>query len=197
VVRYVNNVDGTCQGQAPCYTSIQTAVTVALAGETVRIQAGTYQKQVEIQGKNASSTTEADRLVIEADPAAPVGSVVLRGAVSQCTAGHAIRLQQSRYITIRGLTITGAGGQAISLLGGNNENVAIHLERNRLFGNGGAECSGGITINRGNPDTLIQSGQSRHAHRQQPHLPQWPPGPALPRSRQRATLRDREHHVRQ
>jgi hypothetical protein len=137
-----------------------------LAGDTIRIQAGTYQEQVEIQGKNATSTTEADRIVIEADPAAPVGSVVLRGAVTQCTAGHAIRLQQSRYVTIRGLTITGAGGQAISLLGGNNENVAIHIERNRIFGNGSAECSGGITINRGNPDTLIINNLIYHNGRE-------------------------------
>lgn len=67
----------------------------------------------------------------------------------------AIRLQQWKFITIRGLTITGAGGEAIALMGGNNQNTAIHLERNRLFGNGSGSCNGGITIARGNPGTLI------------------------------------------
>src|SRR5262249_48716511 len=58
-------------------------------------------------------------------------------------------------ITIRGLTITGTGGQAISLLGGNNQNQDIHIELNRIFGNGSSSCDGGITVARGNPGTLI------------------------------------------
>ena len=37
--------------------------------------------------------------------------------MSGCTNGHAIRLQQSKYVTLRRLTITGARGQAIALLG--------------------------------------------------------------------------------
>jgi len=155
-ILYVNNTDPTCQGHAPCYGTIQAAVDAAQAGDTIRIQPGTYQEQVNISGKNnVTGATEADRILIEADPAAFVGSVILQGAVSQCTNGYAIRLQQSRYITIRGLTITGAGGQAISLMGGNNQNEAIHIERNRIFQNGSGECNGGVTIARGNPGTLI------------------------------------------
>jgi len=155
-ILYVNNADPTCQGHAPCYSTIQAAVTAAQAADTIRIQAGTYQEQVNISGKNnVAGATEADRILIETDPAAPVGSVVLQGAVSQCTNGYAIRLQQSKFITIRGLVITQAGGQAISLMGGNNQNEAIHIERNRLFNSGSPECNGGITIARGNPDTLI------------------------------------------
>ena len=154
--RHVNAGDPTCGGHAPCYASIQAAVTAATAGEHVVVQAGTYHEQVAITGKNnTASATEADRIVIEADPAAEVGSVVLQGAVTQCTNGFAIRLQQSKFITIRGLTITGAGGQAISLLGGNNQNRAIHLERLRIVGNGSGSCDGGITIARGNPGTLL------------------------------------------
>jgi uncharacterized protein YjdB len=128
----------------------------ATAADTIQVQAGTYLEQVSISGKNSfTGATEADRIILEADPAVPVGSVVLRGAGVQCTNGYALRLQQSKFITIRGLTITGAGGQAISLMGGNNQNQAIHIERNRIFGNGSSECNGGITIARGNPDTLI------------------------------------------
>ena len=94
-VLYVNPTDPTCQGQAPCYQSIQAAVDAAQAGDTIRIQAGTYQEQVNISGKNnVAGANDADRIILEADPTAPVGSVILQGAVTQCTNGYAIRLQQ-------------------------------------------------------------------------------------------------------
>jgi hypothetical protein len=154
--RYVHPTDLTCGGHAPCYATIQGAVTAALPGERIVLQAGTYHEQVSITGKNnTAGASEADRIVIETDPAAALGSVVLTPPTPQCTLGHAVRFQQSKFITLRGLTITGAGGQAISLMGGNNQNQAIHLERLRIFGNGSPECDGGITIARGNPDTLL------------------------------------------
>src|SRR5712691_1745137 len=156
--RYVNATDPTCGGHAPCYRTIQAAVTAALPGETVTIQPGAYTEQVSIQGKNNTATaTEASRIVIQADPAAPAGSVTLHGAVATCDDGHAIRFKQSKFVTVRSLTITGAGGQAIWLMGGNNQNQATHLERLRIFGNGSSECNGGITIARGNPGTLVVS----------------------------------------
>ena len=40
-------------------------------------------------------------------------------------------------------------------MGGNNGNQEIHIELNRIFGNGSSSCNGGITIARGNPGTLI------------------------------------------
>ncbi len=154
--RYVSNTDPTCAGHAPCYTTIQAAVSAALPGENILIQRGSYIEQVSILGKNnTAAATEAARIVIQADPDAPVGSVVLRGAVATCTNGHAIRFQQSKFVTVRGLTITGSGGSAISLMGGNNQNLAIVLERLRIFGNGSPECNGGITIARGNAGTLV------------------------------------------
>lgn len=160
-IHYVNTVAG-CQGFAPCYTTIQAAITAAQAGDTVRIQSGTYAEQLTIHNKNSSAATEADRITIEADPTAPIGGVTLHGTVTQCTNGDAIKLSQSKFITIRGLTITGAGGQAISLQGGNNQNEDIHLERNRLVGNGGPSCNGGITVARGNPNTLIVNNLIYH-----------------------------------
>ena len=124
-------------------------------------------EQVQVHGKNDfPGASEAHRLTIEADPALAAGAVIIDGAVNQCTFGYAVRFQQSRFVTLRGFTITGAGGTAIHLMGGNNQNEAIHLERNRIVGNGGLECSGGITVNRGNPGTLIANnliyGNGRH-----------------------------------
>jgi RHS repeat-associated protein len=156
LVRFVSNTDPVCGGRSPCYATIQAGVTAAHAGDVVRILPGTYVEQVSITGKNnTAGAGEASRIVVETDPGAPVASVVLQGAVTQCTSGYAVRFEQSKFVTLRGLTITGAGGQAVSLLGGTNENEAIHLERLRLVGNGSGACNGGITIARGNPDTLI------------------------------------------
>lgn len=155
IVRHVNRADATCGGQSPCYGSIQAAVNATQSGDTVRIQTGSYVEQVSVTAKNAGATNPATRIVIQADPSAPVGSVVLHGAVTQCAAGHAIQIRQSRFITIRGLSITGAGGAAIALAGGGDRNLAVHFERNRIVGNGGTGCDGGITIGAGNVGTLI------------------------------------------
>lgn len=158
-VLHVSAADPTCQGQAPCYPSIQAAVTAAAAGERVVVQPGLYAEQVSITEKNgASGASESDRLVIEADPAAPPDSVVLLGGGGPCTNGQAVRLQRSKFVTLRGLVITGFGGHGIALQGGNNGNVGIHIERNRIVGNatgGGDSCTGGITVARGNPGTVI------------------------------------------
>jgi Right handed beta helix region/Putative metal-binding motif len=156
LLRFVNNTDSTCQGHAPCYATIQAAVDAAESADTIRIQAGTYDEAVVISGKNtAAGATEADRIVIEADPTAPTGSVVMGKASQKCGKGDAIHIEQSQFITIRGLAITEAGGQAIELRGGKKQNAAIHLERNRLFGNGTSKCQGGILVGAGNLETLI------------------------------------------
>lgn len=156
-VRHVDRSDSTCGGCAPCYGSVQAAVNAAQPGDTVQVRAGSYVEQVNIIGKNASAVSEASRIMIQADPAVSAGSVVLHGAVAQCAQGHAIRLQQSRFVTIRGLTITGAGGAGIALLGGSSSNVAIRIERNRIVGNGAAGCDGGsgVSIAGGNAGTLV------------------------------------------
>src|SRR5712691_2502029 len=157
--RYVNATDPTCGGHAPCYRTIQAAGTATRPGETVTIQPGTYTEQVSIQGKNNTATaTEASRIVIQADPAAPAGSVTLHGAVATCDDGHAIRFKQSKFVTVRSLTITGAGGQAIWLMGGNNQNQATHLERLRIFGNGSSERNGVATIDAdGGPHYVVNN----------------------------------------
>jgi K319L-like, PKD domain/Bacterial Ig domain/Right handed beta helix region len=155
-VLHVNRTDSTCAGQSPCFKTIQAAINAAHAGDAIEIQAGTYPEQLSITGKNNfPGATETDRIIIETDPATQPGEVVLTGAPGACTGNYAIRLQQSKFITIRSLTITGTGGQAISLLGGNNQNQDIHIELNRIFANGSGSCNGGITVARGNLGTLI------------------------------------------
>ena len=154
-IRHVSRTDVTCGGQSPCYGSIQGAVNAAQPGDTVQIQADSYVEQVSVTAKNTGATNPASRIVIQADPAAPVGGVVLHGSVNQCAQGHAIRIERSRFVTIRGLTITGAGGAALALAGGVDRNLGIHIERNRIVGNGGTACDGGITIGAGNVGTLI------------------------------------------
>lgn len=109
---FVNNVDPSCGGRSPCYTTIQAAVDAAVAGDTIQIQAGTYREQVLVSGKNnVAGATEASRILIEADPAATLGSVVLQGTVPGCTNGHAVRFQQSKFITLRGSPSPGPGAR--------------------------------------------------------------------------------------
>ena len=81
--RFVNTQDATCGGRSPCHRSALAAIDAAGAGHTVLIQTGTHVEQVEISGRNhPTSATESSRIVIEADPRASLGSVVLVGAVT-------------------------------------------------------------------------------------------------------------------
>jgi hypothetical protein len=152
----------------------QAAVYAVQPGETALIQAGVYDAPLAVKGKNNSSkATEANRILIAADPAAPVGGVVLRGTKQKGASGDAIVLEASNFMTLRGLTITSAGGRAIVLAGGNKkQNDAIHLERNRIFGNGNSQCRSGILVRGGNTDTLIVNnliyGTGRHGLRFSP-----------------------------
>ena len=155
-VLYVNKIDRTCSGQSLCYSTIQAAIDASSSGDTIRIQAGTYPEQITIQKNDFTSARELDRIVVEADPASAPGAVVLTGSAGpQCTNKFAIRIRRSKFVTIRGLTITGTGAEAIFMMGGTNGNQAINIVENRIYGNGSSSCNGGITIARGNPETLI------------------------------------------
>ncbi|HET7394767.1 MAG TPA: hypothetical protein VFK25_13295, partial [Candidatus Binatia bacterium] len=132
-VLYVNKIDGTCNGQSPCYSRIQAAIDVSTSGDTIRIQAGTYPEQLNIQKNDFTSAGELDRVVIEADPASAPGAVVLTGSAGpQCTNKFAIRIRRSKFVTIRGLTITGTGAEAIFMMGGTNGNQSINIVENRI-----------------------------------------------------------------
>ncbi len=83
---------------------------------------------------------------------------MLGSASQKCGKGDAIRIESSQFITLRGLTITNAGGQAIVMAAGSRKKSdAIHLERNRIFGNGTSECLGGVLIGPGNSETLLSN----------------------------------------
>ena len=137
---HVNRTDPTCGGQSPCFTTIQAAINAAGSGNVIHIQAGSYSEQLAITGKNNfPDAIEIDRIIIEADPATNPGQVVLTGAPGACTANHAIRLQQSKFITIRGLTITGTGGQgqrvkSLLLTSGPELRFVFHAIRSKCHG---------------------------------------------------------------
>jgi parallel beta-helix repeat protein len=155
VVRFVDG-RGVCGGRAPCYSTIQSAVDAARASDTVRIEPGIYTETVRVVRKNDALTAgEAERVTIEADPEAAPGQVVLVGPTGTCPGGEAVRIHQSSFVTIRGLTIVAASGPGIALDGGLRPNAAVHLERNRIVANGRGGCAGGIAIGRGNRETLI------------------------------------------
>lgn len=156
-ILYVNNQDATCNGRLPCFTTIQAAVNAAFQGDIIRIQAGTYAEKVTISGKNnTANSTESDRLIIEADPNAAPGGVVLRPPSASCLNGQAVVISQSKFVTLRGLTITGAVSTGVMLLGGPQQNQAIHIERSRIVANSSPSCpGGGIAVVLDNPDTLI------------------------------------------
>ena len=174
-IRYVNKSAPTCGGHRPCYAAPQSAVNAALPGETVLIQAGVYDAPLSIDGKNNTPTaTEANRILITADPAAPVGSVVLKGAGQSGALGEGVVLNTSKFITVRGLTITKMEGRAIVLDEGKGATDEVHLERNRIFGNGLHQCRSGILVRGGNTNTLIVNnliyGNGRHGLRWVPRV---------------------------
>ena len=154
---YVDSSDPKCGGNNPCFKTIQGAIDAAQPRTTIRIRAGRYTEQLKIEKNAFGGAVEADRIIIESDPSVQQEQVILVGpSGSSCTNNYAIRVRRSKFVTIRGLTITGAGGPAILMMGENNGNQGIHVELNRIFGNSPSNsCNGGIEINAGNPETII------------------------------------------
>jgi Right handed beta helix region len=160
-VLYVSQADPRCDGSFPCFTTIQAAINAASPGAIIRISAGTYRERLTIDDKNNfTGATEASRIIIEANPLLAAGSVIVRPPAASCATGYGVLIRRSRFITIRGLTITGATGAGIILNGGSQQNFAIHVERSRIVANSNSNCAlGGISIALGNPDTLIVNTQ--------------------------------------
>lgn len=161
---------GACGGETPCFTTIQEAIDAATAGTTVRVLSGEYEEQLRIRNKNLGpAASESDRITIEADPAAPVGSVLLTGPRDRCASGYAVAFARARYVTLRGFTIMGAGRRGIVLRGGSRASTGVRFERNRVLTGTAFQCQGGIDLQRGNPDTVIAHnlvyGVAKHALR--------------------------------
>ncbi len=64
-ILHVNPTDPTCQGQAPCYATIQAAVTAAQAGDTIRIQAGTA---TSVDSPGLSGALESRKRIVPRSP---------------------------------------------------------------------------------------------------------------------------------
>src|SRR5262245_18640218 len=126
--RYVNVSDATCQNKTPCYSTIQAAIAAVQPGDIVRVQPGMYPEKIMILDLySQAGASEASRIVLEADPAAPVGSVVLNSPGSTCSSPESIRIARSRYVSVRGLSITGPGSQALVLAGAADDTQFIEL----------------------------------------------------------------------
>lgn len=154
---FVDGLDPTCGGNAPCFDSIQAAIDAAGAGDHVLVRPGRYDEQLLIRDKNDPETaTEADRIVIEADPSFPVGSVVVGPPGDGCPIGRALQIDRSNFVTVRGLVFRNAGRRGIVLRGRRpRANRGIHLLQNRIFADRNPRCSGGITISHENEETVV------------------------------------------
>ena len=141
------------------FLTIQAAVTATTTGpRTIIVKAGTsgtYAESVSITGRNPSSgsPTEANRIIIQADPAAPPCSITVNpGAL------HAFTLTSSNFITIMGFNLTGATGDCIFLLGGGSTNSNVTIDSNCIHDNG----DGGVAIGSGNNRTHVVNNLIRN-----------------------------------
>ena len=158
------------------YTTIQDAIDdLPNPGpRMVIVRAGTYNESVKFWRKNMQATTDAERIVIMADPEADAGSVIVYpGDLSggdesddrrhPSEIKHAFRLGRSKYITIRGFAIAGATKTAIALRGGNAANSDVTLENNDIYDNGlGCGNCAAISVGRGNARTWVVNNLIRH-----------------------------------
>jgi sugar lactone lactonase YvrE len=149
-------------GGTDVYTTIQAAVNAlpATGPGIIKVKPGTYPEAVTISRKNATALLESQRIVLMADPAALPGEVIVTPPAGKNT----FTLEISRFITLKGFTMTGATKEAIFIRGGSAGNRDVTLEGNRLYHNGSASAAGiygstatngGIYIGRENPRTWV------------------------------------------
>jgi parallel beta-helix repeat protein len=128
-VRYVNP-DGLCDGNSPCYTTIQAAVTAATAGDIIYIADGTYNERVVID-KSLTLDGESE------------GGTILDGTGLMGTGKGILINSNVTNVTIQELTVRNYAGSSgntdggIYANGGNNnltvQNVTI---QNNVGGSG-------------------------------------------------------------
>jgi len=133
------------------YTSIQAAVNdLPNPGpRIVKVRAGTYREAVLISRRNTTAVAEGQRIVLTADPDAAPGTVV----ITPPTERNAVTIDQSRFVTVRGFTLTGATREAIMVRAALSRDVTV--DGNDVHHNGSAQASGGIYIGRDNPRVWV------------------------------------------
>lgn len=135
---YVDSA-GFCGGQSPCYTTIQSAINDASAGDMIQVLAGEYTENISLksgvmlQGAGAAATTLRGT---------GTGSVVTATGVDATT-------------TIDGFTIT--GGNATSGGGIYNFNSSPTISNTIITGNSAALDGGGIYNLYNSSPTIINS----------------------------------------
>ncbi|MDQ1335758.1 MAG: hypothetical protein QG552_2708 [Thermodesulfobacteriota bacterium] len=86
-VIYVNKDDGTCKGNAPCYTSIQGAMNAASTGASLRVAKGDYTESIVLNtsksvtlecGWDPDFLSQSSGTTLTKAPGAPQGSLTLR-----------------------------------------------------------------------------------------------------------------------
>ena len=127
------------------YPTIQAAIDdlPATGPRTIVVRPGLYPEAVDFSARNTAATNDAQRIILMADGAGPV-------TVTPPAGQSAIHVHQSKFITIRGLVVTGVSGNqvaAVNLGGGSQGNEDVAIESCRIHDNGTAGNSGhGINI---------------------------------------------------
>jgi hypothetical protein len=108
------------------------------------VRAGSYNEQVTVYARNASATSDAQRVVLRGE-----GPVFVHPPD-----GYAVLVTGSRFVTIEGLSITGAQREGIVLKDEGGANFDVTLSRNDVYNNGRAG-GGGILVAGANSRTWI------------------------------------------
>jgi hypothetical protein len=159
VVGLARAASGSCDlrvdpGGRGTHRSIQAAVDgLPDAGPcTVTVAAGTYRESVRLVGRNARATSNEHRITIVAEGRVTVSP----------PAGHGVLVAGSRFLTLRGFTVTGATEAAIRLAGGEDASGDITVEANDIHNNASAAADGGIAIGPDNRRTWIVNNLIRN-----------------------------------
>jgi parallel beta-helix repeat protein len=134
---YVNNTNSSCndtvndgQSSAAPFCTIGRAANIAVAGDTVRVLAGTYAETVK-PNKNGS---DGSPITYSAAP-----GVIVTGETGNATNGGAFRLYAKSYIVIDGFTINGTADYGIIV----TSSSQITLKNNHVS-NSGSPTSAGL-----------------------------------------------------
>jgi hypothetical protein len=142
---------------APWQTLQQAANTVK-AGDTVVVRAGSYAGF--IMGWNAPTAgTAAAPITFEADPAAPVGSVVIDARDNETACG--IDLEPGcNFITISGFTIQGGGSGGIGTYPNKGDGIKADGNNDSILNNTVTGVDYGFGIFAGNANNFLIQGNT-------------------------------------